>query len=419
MRSCQMLLHVTIPFIISSACHSFTLLLTARNNESTLQIYSMPTLGEVNINYVTPVAPILPTITTSALSQSPITTDSIDFYRHLAPVKSFPKYLKTVKATSHTNNSPQNIMNKEPETGENITVFTLDDFDLPFKAIQAELPLLKSDHSWKIHSKTPLRPTLNDHFKENEINTYKGVPLLTPNQENLIKFDDKLHNTIQFQRVPSSKDVSSGPFKVSVLNHDTVRKVPISQVDHLDLFLPNHDHRKFSNDIISLPNFDTDSKSDFSIYSKKPIVTYFEPDFSNKSTNNIGPTILPNSISYSQLRDDSKTGARKHVTIFRTKDLKQQKSNNNVIHNKALWSLNSKIQELTKAPNPYETVLYRVMPNARAQLKPTYNQNVKALTTKTYSSLDLERLLSQMEVESEVNRNLGRSADKNKDVAGQ
>lgn len=106
----------------------------------------------------------------------------------------------------------------------------------------------------------------------------------------------------------------------------------------------------------------------------------------------------------------------KHVTVLRTKDLTQKRPTD--LQNR--WGQSStNMHVLTKQPSPYETVLMRAIPNPKLETASSYERHLKspAVSGKPYSTLDLEHLLSQMEVESEVNRNLGRSADKNQDTA--
>lgn len=401
-----------------------TLFITAGTNASTFPTFQMPTFGDSSMNYVTPIAPILPTITPTTLP-SLITTDPNEFYRHLSPIKTFPKFLKPPPPT--LNNIPKYASESQhkPE-GDNITVYTLNDPGSPYKIIQPD-PSLTSINDWqtRIHKpsnsiileplKIPLnvdhilRPPISPMHAVNPPSHIAGHPI--SNYKSFVPSDSKMHDLFQNSKIyPENeiKPMASLNAKMKQ-NYEPVRKVPISKLEHFNYFLPVYDRKS--------PN---SFKTKESVITPPPIttVTFFEP-VRNRSALPLPPQENPNLNSYHTAREHSLHGSRgKHVTILRTKDLVKNTRPND---DNALWTQDTKTHVLTKAPNPYETVLLRPVPNVRTELSSKAINIAKnpRIAEKTYSALDLEHLLSQMEVESEVNRNLGRSADKNLDASVQ
>ncbi|KAG6464356.1 hypothetical protein O3G_MSEX014459 [Manduca sexta] len=406
-------LHHPTPVNISDedCCKRWACVPNANDKGSSLKTYSMPTLGEPNVNFVTPVVPLLPTITSSILP-TPLTTDSIDFYKHLTPVKSFSK-LKPVNPVSIS--KAKNAITQDNASDNNITVFTLDDFESPFKTIHAEPPLVNHDYQFPFQ----------DHRQGAVIDNPKKPPnfithLHHGNDMNFILTDKKqnpLQNAIE-SRYPTFKQQylshSLGPLKIPFQIHDPVKKIPLSQIDNLDLFLPDHDHKVIT-PTVSYPKAYVNPTIK-TITDLRTNQKFFEPAIMNKSANYPVPKVSINSILYNDPKENAASGTHKQVTVLRTNDVQNVKTTNNQ-HNDIIWRQNDK-HLLTKAPNPYETVLLRAVPNAHIDTVPASTTNTKIrYAGKPYSSLDLEHLLSQMEIESEVNRNLGRSADKNQEAA--
>ncbi|PZC76691.1 hypothetical protein B5X24_HaOG204322 [Helicoverpa armigera] len=390
----------------------------AAGNGSSFQSYSMPVLGEI-MNYVTPVASDVPT-SAPVIPTPPLTTDSVDFYRHLSPVKSLPKYLKTVfpvtpitvvqqyAADAPTIATPPNL----PTQGDNITVFTLDDIDAPFKTIHPEPPSGRSRDNWELQRRKPDASKIGDPFRQPH--SYNTPPLTHPDRHiNIINTDSKIHDYYHRPPAPSQRPSTQSmePQKVNVKSiYEPVRKVPISKIENLNYFLPSLDRRPMSESFVK--PIDTKAKGIPEFPNK--MHNLFEPIIPNTTTvdHHVPRVILPQSSPREQ------SPFRKHVTILKTKDMKSPKPTE--MYHDVLWQDDTKAHHvLTKEPNPYETVLLRPVLNSKPDIASTYTQNTKSthMSGKSYTALDLEHLLNQMEVESVVNKNLGRSADKNPDDA--
>lgn len=390
-------------------------LLLAAGNGSSFQTYSMPILGEV-MNYVTPVALDVPTLA-PVIPTPPMTTNPADFYRHLSPVKSLPKYLKTVFPVPITP-VPQYAVEIPPNSpqpqGDNITVFTLDDIDAPFKTIHPEPPLMGShDNNWQVQHRKPEPPKLTDPFRKSHTSFNQASHSHPEKHLNLITADNKMHEFFirpsVTQRLPPPP-VESQKIPIKSV-YEPVRKIPISKIDNnnLNYFLPSVDRRPIPES--SFSNHRIESKSNDNPQAPKHLLNLFEPVLNNKSAEYHVPRVI---LPQSNTRDQSVF--RKHVTILKTKDMKIQKPTE--MYHDVMWDEDTKAHVLTKEPNPYETVLLRPVSNSK-DVGSSYNRNVKSahVAGKTYTTLDLEHLLNQMEVESVVNKNLGRSADKGQDTA--
>lgn len=369
----------------------------------------------MSFNYVTPISPLLPTISTSVLPTPPITTDPTEFYRHLSPIKTFPKFLKPQAPVF--NDIPKYSVEtpRKPSNGENITVFTLEDVDSPFKIIHPDPSLTSNNNQWipSNQNQKPSNPILLEPI-ELPINVAHVVQPPKYKFSNFVLNDNKMHDMIQHSKVhsvPDSKSQSPSNAMIKSI-HEPFRKIPISKVEHFNYFLPSYDKKT------SMAPFKTTSELKTTPLPFFPTKAFFEP-IQNQTTDGEASKEFPNlSSQQSNVREHPFHGSRgKHVTILRNKDLLTRPNDN------ILWSEDTKTHVLTKAPNPYETVLLRPVPSVRAEVTSNYNHNTKIprVADKIYSALDLEHLLSQMEVESEVNRNLGRSADRNRDAtaAGQ
>jgi hypothetical protein len=377
-------------------------------NKTTHKTYDIPTY-DLHLNYVTPIAPILPTITTSVLPTPPMTTDPSEFYRHLNPIKTIPKFLKP-----HHRHPPHNFheIGRFPHAphkdtqGENMSVFTLADANSAMKFAQADsvLPVRISN------SKAPILKSTDSNLLEPlKIPLYPEMPLHSHKYANFVPSDSNMHDMIQQLKVNPTNVAKpfTSPHVIDKKIHETMRKVPISNMDQFNYFLPIVDRKP------SIPIPPADFRS---TYNQIPAQPYFQPILPNTT----GESALPRNKTIKSLNhvDEQRhhphhSSRGKHVTILRNKDLKTLKPTDN----SHLWTEETKTHLLTKAPNPYETVLLRPVPNAMTDIITNYDPNAKTprIAEKTYSALDLERLLSQMEVESEVNRNLGRSADKSRD----
>lgn len=395
-------LHHCSSHIITSMSLIRTLLLAAGNGSS-FQSFNMPVLGEM-MNFVTPLPPETPT-SAPVIPTPPFTTDAVDYYRHLNPVKSLPKYLKTVFPSTVTvvaQYQPESVSKPSPSTqGDNITVFSLNDVDAKFKTIHPEPPLVGTHDNWDLQHRKQEHSKLPDSYR-------KPLPPPTYQQTrgdqhiNYITPDMKLHEFFHRPPPPTPRPLQqsaeTGPVK-SV--YEPVRKVPISRIENLNFFLPSLERRPLSEFTKSHSEMKSNTMSDMHV------PNLFEPVIQNNTGDfHIPHVILPQSSGRDQ-------AFRKHVTILKTKDMKSPKPTE--MYHDVLWEDDSKAHHvLTKDPNPYETVLLRPVLNSKPDVASTYTQNSKAthMGTKTYTTLDLEHLLNQMDVETVANKNLGRSADK-------
>lgn len=358
-----------------------------------------------SVNFVTPLPPI-PTVSTQVLPTPPLSTDSIDFYKHLSPVKSFPKLLKNVTPLPVNGVSKHNPIYNP---GDNITVFTLDDIDVPFKTIHPEPPLMSHHNQWALQSPSPKQINqsnppkphlsvshiahthpekhLNFAFADSKIHDIFHQPRTTPKP---------IHNTIENHQIPFTPP------------HESMRKIPMSSIDNFNLFLPIHEKKIYPPKVHYTHHSETPPKP----VSEPTKISFFQPLIHNR-TNFLQTT--PNSLLNKKITVHSTYNSHgKHVTILRSKDVK---GTTPIYDEDASWTQDSNTHILSKQPSPYETVLLRAVQSPKNNVptipNPKYNP---PQVQKAYSTINLEHLLSQMELESEVNRNLGRSADKNQEA---
>lgn len=377
----------------------------------------MPVLGEV-MNYVTPLAPDSPT-SAPVMPTPPHPTDSLDFYKHLSPVKSFPLVLKTVFPVIST---PSQHATEAPDVptygrGDNITVFTLDDIDSPFKTIHPEPHLMSFHDNWQVQHRKPEPPqvtdlsnqTLHMHAEHiahiNRVNEDAKLYDYRYTQPNLTQRPPSQSKDSQKVPIPHSQSIDSHKIPVKSV-YEKIKKIPISKVDNLNYFIPSLKRRpisesSFPKSLNGIPK--TNTWPEFPKHQQK----MFEPSVKNSSVNYHVPNVI---LAKSSSRDPSQL--RKHVTILNTKDFKSLKPTER--YHEVLWHDDTKAHHvLTKEPNPYETVLLRPVANAKLDAPSSYSPRSRArMPGKSPSALDLEHLLNQMEVESVVNKNLGRSAVK-------
>lgn len=220
-------------------------------NASVFQSYAMPTHVQTIMNYVTPV-PIISTTTTSYL---PIPTEPTEYYSRLSSIKSnLSIFFKTQIPHIGHNNSSTYLIDKLPNhiVGDNITVFTPEDIDSPFKTIQPEPPLVINNVDWSTsHSNSPV---LSNHFKNLQLIT--PAPISNIDYEhhkplNIITSDGKLHDVFH-----NFKDGVNG--KINILNsHDSfvkhinnnpsVKNIPLSQIHNLNYVLPTNGKEQTKN----------------------------------------------------------------------------------------------------------------------------------------------------------------------------
>ncbi|XP_072930099.1 putative epidermal cell surface receptor isoform X2 [Epargyreus clarus] len=396
-------LHRPAPVNISDedCCKQWGCVPHAGETKGSFQEYSMPTLGEEpTVNYVTPITPILPTFTTSVLPTPPIVTDKTFFYKNLNQVKtSIPKILKTIVSAPSPNNAGSfEETHSKTIHADNITVFTPEDIDSPFKTIYPE-HIMKNNENWDIDTQihTHLHPNPPNMFKSTQTDKTLTPGLHNKKPMNIILSDSKMHDALQHAQANQPLQSNSlSPHDMFVKQmHDGVKKVSLSQLDKLHYFLPVYD-KHLNNQV---PFKMSEKVAD----PPKVTQTFFEPFVQNRSFNYLAPKPPPIPIKHEN-HDTINDYNRKHVTVLRHKDIKAARLNEKA---NDLWAQQgTKTHVLSKSPNPYETVLFRVLP-----VKKPENTKASRLPGKPFSPLELEHLLGQMEVESEVNRNLGRSAE--------
>ncbi|XP_013171001.1 PREDICTED: putative epidermal cell surface receptor isoform X2 [Papilio xuthus] len=359
-------------------------------------------------NHVTPVAPALPTVTTP-LPTPLVMTETNDFFRHMNPAKTRLKTNKLVQPPDPgpiADDSPYHYVH---ETKNNtFAIYSPNEFHRPFKLLQPIPPVTSINVNWKsleppnksvLVAPVPvsIQPNipLASHHSDTRTNSRNHLSYVLP--DNKIK---DLFEKYKQNQMMEAKSISDHEEYVQQM-HESVSKVPLLQMHNLNYFLPVYDKKIPSHVPFSFGETKTTPGS------MKPIKTYFEPMF-NQSADYYRK--YPNPQTYKNGRHDVHGLHGKHVTILRSKDLKPIRPSDTGNNDKS-WP---NIHVLTKVPNPYETVLFRVLPEPITDMQKVPSNSVKLnkVSGKSYSTLDLEHMLSQMEVESEVNRNLGRSADK-------
>lgn len=357
----------------------------------------MKVMGE-STNFVTPLPPIS-TDTAQRIPTPPHGTMSKDLYKHLNPIKSFPKVLKNVNPVPVTS-----ILKHETKynPGDNITVYTLDDIDVPLKTIHAEPPLM-SHHQWALQNPNPKQFNLDNspkpHFSVNHVSHTHPEKHI-----NFALADTKV------------TDITHQP------SHDSMRKVSMSSLNNFNYFMPTNKKKYHA---VAYPYYsETQSKAKL----EPTKISLFLPIVNNGTDNRLqtsSPIHLPHKeptpkvypIKNENIEYQSSHG--KHITVLRLKDLKPT-----INYKDTLRSQDAISHVLSRQPNPYETVLLRAVPNRLNNVTPMDNvpripnpNLIYPQVPKTPLTLSLEHFLSQMEVESEVNKNLGRSADKNSESA--
>lgn len=363
--------------------HHHALLLAAGNMNATYQTYT-PTRSQT-VNYVTPITPLPPTINLpSFLPTPPTTTKVTEFYGRYSPIKtSLPKFFKTLTkndTTKHLDNMfPQHTLSG------NITVFTPEDIDAPFKIIHPEPSLMYNAVDWgfPIYPKDSLSSKQNIHKTSSTLTHETHLP--NPKPFNIIISDDKLHDVIEdpkYGKDGKLTTLNAHDIFVKQMNDNTaLKKMLLSQYHKINYFRPHTDKSEISQ-------------------------SFFEPakSFNSSTDPSVGIKDHHNQIIHNL--------PAKRITVLKNKDLKLGPTDIKT----TAWAKNTAIHLLAKGPNPYETVLLKALPKKNNGDKFNFDpaMTIPKVPTKTYSSLDLEHLLNQMELESDTNKNLGRSADKSR-----
>lgn len=347
------------------------------------------------INYVTPLTITTPTLvlptpslTTEAMNFKRVHSGKLDFIKHLRPIKTgIPKYLKSLVPVVLNDTYKEADANKN----KNITPFTLYDIDSSIKTLNHQPDISKSviDQAKpiKIPYVNPVKKLHTGIVVANHDHTYT--------REQVNKLCDTKSIDTQLSNVVSDQQ------HVKIKNSYHSRKIP-SLKENVRYFRPAFEPEKFP---IRHHQFSPSLPS-------QPKDILFEPLKNNKNDSYIIPEI---STPIDIKQDDNiiKNNQGKYVTVLRNKDLQSVKTNS---LEKTAWKPKFHKHLLLKAPNPYETVLLRALPNTELY-SIIHNQIKSQNSASRYSTLDLENILSQMEVETDVNRNLGRSAEKNRATA--
>lgn len=349
---------------------------------------------------------------------------------------------------------------------DNISVLPVVDTGSSFKTIQDKLPIVPNNYYWpdplsaevenkkEIETKThktvtsvlfnnhtenyhldsnntdfavsgivsPFKTTQTD--RKNIHTTFSKIAHSHPQKQiSFVMTDNKVRNIVHpvhelQDQFSDYQDRSKSFFK----SHEVVKKLPSSSsVKDFSYFVPTHQKNAPPPPPLSSDNYPPKTISDTFITPTNKY--FFQPILTNKSDYILTKSdpALSNSFQDMNLTSNhtSNKPPGKHVTILKTKILNVPKPSDAY---DSFWPHDTKTHVLTKLPNPYETVLLRAVQNPKHAKTSTSSQKLNSLQvpSKPYSAIDLEHLLNQMEVQSEVNRNLGRSADKNQgNTAGQ
>ncbi|XP_052744098.1 putative epidermal cell surface receptor isoform X3 [Bicyclus anynana] len=396
--------HRPAPVNISDddCCKQWGCLPNAGNmNTSTFQTNRMPHIKQMVVNYVTPITPALPSFITYLNPTPAMTTETNSF-------RDFNSVMKTHENLISNNiyNTSEHDLKKsfEQVTGTNITVFTPGDTESLFKTILPEPPMVTNNVDWETKASHSQGPVLSHHF----VNIHSNLaPDRNLYRKKLINEpDSKLHDFAQvFKYDINNNALKSIPPNSYKQIHDSpaLKKVPLSQFNNLNYFLPANDKMapiqkqigeiKSTNEMpmLNLPY------SDLLLHMKTNNVLGNVRDKTHPFINE-----HPNHNSYDF--------HGKRVTIMQNKDMMAGLGTKIQL---SKWRQGPDTHLITKNLNPYETVLHKVSSNLKELPMFTRNtKNISKIHSKTYSSLDFEHLLNKMEIESEVNRNTGRSVDK-------
>lgn len=374
------------------------------------------TLQTVIINYVTPVTPALPT--TTKISLSTVSTEpTIDFYRHLHPVKSilkhkpYPTLKDTTKYTVDVARFLQQPSNFSTSVNSDEDTKVPESNDHPMK--------IQLDHPMKVQIQPVPRP-LHVAINNDKFSHYN--------------YKSKAEYPADIRVVDNSKHSHHYDYKPKA-------EIPISDIDMHELINPS----KLLKGTNALSTFsEKHYQLPLKIDDMEP-EPYFVPAY-NAYNNILKPAVgelyvleskplnVPHSPTQRQQlfapNNNRYKGHQEKKTEHSTKQLLlSQTKQYQTMRNKELYATHTEprghevwhddaVKEnahvLMKAPNPYETVLLRPVDRSEPIMRKHMNPQ------SGNSPLDVEHLVNQMEVEAEVNRNLQRSADKSQNPpAGQ
>lgn len=170
-----------------------------------------------------------------------------------------------------------------------------------------------------------------------------------------------------------------------------------------------------------VPNFNTQSMS------KKPQEPmhsleeqYFKPTFTNLTRNFIFPKPLVPQHLYS-IQSNSREQyleppPNKMATVLYNKDQIISLTSNTTKYNQPYWSWNKNFmnpsQFFTKDTDPSDTIQLTPVLTNRYDSTKYHNRPDNLGQPNSFSAMDLENVLNQLEVETELGRNIGRSVEK-------
>lgn len=348
-----------------------------------------------------------PTVT-SVLLTPPTTTDvSHDVHNNFNPIKTltYPKIIKPMKShpssvisfnNNHLNSNLYNNMN----------------FDTPKDNVE---------FNSQPHSKSRLSNKLN---KNSEVNYFES------NKQNmhavqLNSNDERTHMMKNINRkpidgtyiTPLNNNYNDGfPQKITLANPKIYKVGSVVndefKIDLTKHITSTHNNNQYENNInAENQQYLRDQKHEKPLLDEKHL---FQPNL-NKTIFTMphsNPVISPYTLSRkSNFREQNLRGTlAKHITILNAKNI-PTKSQDTITFDPYLSGTKGN-HVLTKEPNPYETVLLRAIDPSNKNSKHFDKNNLSRHKEKPYSALDLEHILSQIEIETELNRNLERSVQK-------
>lgn len=359
------------------------------------------TLPTVIINYVTPVTPELPT--TTKLSISTVSTEpTIDFYRHLHPVKSILKH-KPYTALKDTTNYAADVV-KLLQQPSNYSTSIDSDEDTKVPERNDHQMKVQLDHPTKIQIQPIQRPlhagtnAKNSHYNYKPKEDYPPDIRVVDNSKQSHHYDYKPKaefpiSDIDMHELINPSKLLKGANAISTFSEKHYQlPLKIDDMEPEPYFVPAYN---------AYNNVLKPAVGELYVLESKPLIV------PHSLTQN-QPYFAPNKNRYNVHQELKPEHPTKQLHLSQTKPPYK-------LVNKELYETwhddvrKDHAHVLMKAPNPYETVLLR--PVDRSEPIPRRHSQ------SGNSPLDVEHIVNQMEVEAEVNRNLERSADKTQNPA--
>lgn len=369
------------------------------------------TLPTVIINYVTPVTPALPTATKLYLST--VSTEStIDFYRHLHPVKSALKHKAYLALKDNTKYTAEVVRLLQQPTNYSTSVDSDENTkvpesnDQPMK-VQLEFPM-------KVQPvQRPLQVALNNakfsHYNYKPKEDYSGNRRVVDHSKINHQYDYKPKGEFPISDIDMHELINPSKLLKDANTISTFSEkhyqlpLNINDMEPEKYFVPAYN---------AYNNILKPAVGELHVLESKPLIVpqlptqrqpYFAPNSNRYNVNQAPNTENPTQRLLLSQKKPSHKLVNKELYAIRTEPRYHEAWHDDAIQDHA--------HVLMKAPNPYETVLLR--PVARSESIARKHVNPQSGN----SPLDVEHLVNQMEVEAEVNRNLERSADKSQNPA--